>query len=273
MSSESIDSRRSSYRSVPMAIWLALALLVAATAGLGGALFMHSRDAASVSTRTAATSPAPASETSVAGAGPTQPTGVAGSFLTSPGPQSQPAQAPPQLQPQGQVPPQPLVRSAQLAPTVPIAPAPVQAAPRPTPPPVQVAQAPREMPRPPVCATCGTVEAVHAVRVKGNGTGIGVAGGALTGGLLGHQVGGGSGKTALTVLGAVGGAFAGNEVEKRVRATTAYDVQVRMDDGRVRSIRRGAPIAVGTQVRLEGNTLRIAQRPGGTRPPDIAQHG
>ncbi|MFL6695074.1 MAG: glycine zipper 2TM domain-containing protein [Ramlibacter sp.] len=154
-------------------------------------------------------------------------------------------------------------------PAPPPQPAPVARRPAPAPAHERVAQAPREAPRAAVCATCGTVESVRTVKEKGQGSGIGVAGGAVTGGLLGHQVGGGSGKTALTVLGAVGGAFAGNEVEKRVRATTVYDVQVRMDDGSVRTIRRGAPIAEGTQVRVEGNTLRIAQRPANTRPRDL----
>jgi outer membrane lipoprotein SlyB len=109
-----------------------------------------------------------------------------------------------------------------------------------------------------ICASCGTVESVQAVQQKGEGTGIGVAGGAVAGGLLGHQVGGGNGKTALTVLGAVGGAFAGNEIEKRARATTVYDVQVRMEDGSIRSFRRAEPIAAGTKVQAEGTTLRVS---------------
>lgn len=107
-----------------------------------------------------------------------------------------------------------------------------------------------------VCATCGRVESVSAVRQKGEGTGLGVVGGAVVGGLLGSQIGGGSGKNVATVLGAVGGGVAGNEVEKRARATTAYQVRVRMEDGTLRTVTQGSAPAVGQKVKVEGSTLR-----------------
>lgn len=107
-----------------------------------------------------------------------------------------------------------------------------------------------------VCATCGKVESVAAVVQKGEGTGLGVVGGAVVGGLLGSQVGGGSGKNVATVLGAVGGGVAGNEVEKRSRATTVYRVNVRMDDGTLRSVTQSTAPAVGQKVNVEGSTLR-----------------
>ena len=106
------------------------------------------------------------------------------------------------------------------------------------------------------CATCGKVESVAAVVQKGEGTGLGVVGGAVVGGLLGSQVGGGSGKNVATVLGAVGGGVAGNEVEKRSRATTVYRVSVRMDDGTLRSVTQSTAPAVGQKVTVEGSTLR-----------------
>ncbi|WP_407692542.1 outer membrane lipoprotein [Ramlibacter aquaticus] len=80
----------------------------------------------------------------------------------------------------------------------------------------------------------------------------------MAGGLLGHQMGGGNGKAALTVLGALGGAFAGNEVEKTARATTEYEVQVRMEDGSVRTVRQSQPIAAGTHVRVNNGSLSVA---------------
>jgi outer membrane lipoprotein SlyB len=107
-----------------------------------------------------------------------------------------------------------------------------------------------------VCATCGKVESVTAVKQKGEGTGLGVVGGAVVGGLLGSQVGGGGGKSVATVLGAVGGGVAGNEVEKRSRATTTYQVRVRMDDGSVRTVTQATAPAVGQKVTVEGSTLR-----------------
>jgi outer membrane lipoprotein SlyB len=55
--------------------------------------------------------------------------------------------------------------------------------------------------------------------------------------VLGNQVGGGNGRKAMTVIGAIGGAVAGNEIEKRARSTEHYDVKVRMADGSTRVIR------------------------------------
>lgn len=81
------------------------------------------------------------------------------------------------------------------------------------------------------CAECGVIQSVREIDVKGEGSGVGVVGGAVVGGLLGNQVGGGDGKKVMTVVGAVGGAVAGNEIEKRVKTTKSYEVTVRLDDG------------------------------------------
>jgi len=108
----------------------------------------------------------------------------------------------------------------------------------------------------PVCKNCGVVESVQAVKVKGEGSGVGAVAGGVLGGVLGNQVGGGSGKTAMTVLGAAGGAYAGHQVEKNVNSTTVYSVRLRMDDGSVRTLQQSVPPAVGAKVRVEGSTLR-----------------
>lgn len=47
---------------------------------------------------------------------------------------------------------------------------------------------------------------------------LGTAAGAIVGGLLGNQIGGGSGKKIATVAGAIGGGLAGREVQERVEA-------------------------------------------------------
>lgn len=110
---------------------------------------------------------------------------------------------------------------------------------------------------PAVCANCGTVESVQAVRIKGQGTGVGAVAGGVLGGVVGNQFGHGNGKAAMTVLGAVGGGFAGNEVERRTRSQTLFDVHVRMRDGSHRVIRESQPPAVGTRVAVEGRRLRM----------------
>ena len=108
------------------------------------------------------------------------------------------------------------------------------------------------------CASCGTVESVDAVQVKGEGTGLGAIAGGVLGGVVGHQVGGGNGKTAMTVLGAVGGGLAGNEVERATRSATTYDIRVRMEDGSHRVIRQLGLMTVGSHVVVDGDRLRAA---------------
>ena len=58
-------------------------------------------------------------------------------------------------------------------------------------------------------------------------------------GLLGSQVGGGHGTQVATVVGAVGGGLAGNEIEKRVKTTKNYEITVRMEDGSSRVFQPG----------------------------------
>jgi outer membrane lipoprotein SlyB len=118
-----------------------------------------------------------------------------------------------------------------------------------------------------VCATCGTVEAVTPVQRQGqvNGVavgnqtiGLGTVAGGVVGGLLGNQMGGGDGKTAMTVLGVAGGAFAGNQIEKNMKKVTVYEVRVRMDDGSTRNMELSSSVPVGSKVIVEGKNLRLA---------------
>jgi outer membrane lipoprotein SlyB len=87
-----------------------------------------------------------------------------------------------------------------------------------------------------VCQACGTVESIRTITTGGEGSGLGAAGGAVVGGLLGNQVGGGHGKQAMTVVGAIGGAFAGNQIEKKARATQSYETTVHMNNGSTRTV-------------------------------------
>lgn len=107
-----------------------------------------------------------------------------------------------------------------------------------------------------VCATCATVVAVTLVQHDGQGSGAGVAAGAVLGGLLGNQVGGGDGKTIATVLGAVGGGWAGNSVEKRMKKVTVYQIDLRMDDGSTRRLEHASPLSVGSHVSVDGGRIQ-----------------
>lgn len=125
------------------------------------------------------------------------------------------------------------------------------------------AQPPAPAPAPQACQTCGVVESVRQVQVpvKDNSDHlVGTIGGGVVGGVVGNQFGGGSGKTALTVLGAVGGALAGREVERNIRqqqTVTHYELTVRMSDGSTRQFRSAQPFAFasGDHVRVENNQL------------------
>jgi outer membrane lipoprotein SlyB len=117
---------------------------------------------------------------------------------------------------------------------------------------------PREPAPVAICSACGTVESVQAVKVKGDGSGVGAVAGGVLGGVVGNQFGSGNGRKAMTVLGAVGGGFAGHEVEKQVKAKTVYSVKVRMDDGTHRTVQQPQAPAVGAKVRVDGSQLRPA---------------
>ncbi len=129
-----------------------------------------------------------------------------------------------------------------------------QAAPSPRP-----AAAPAQQ----ACASCGVVETIRQVQVPAQDNSdhlVGTIAGGVAGGVVGNQFGGGNGKTALTVLGAVGGALAGREVERNIRqqqTVTHYELTVRMNDGSKRQFRSAQPFAFasGDHVRVENNQL------------------
>jgi len=110
-----------------------------------------------------------------------------------------------------------------------------------------------------VCSTCGVIEGVREVTVKGKGTGLGAVAGGVVGGAVGNQIGKGNGRTAMTVLGAIGGGLAGNEIEKRTRSETLYEVRVRMDDGSLRTFQQKTAPTPGSRVTVDGNTLHVTK--------------
>ena len=124
--------------------------------------------------------------------------------------------------------------------------------------PVRVAQAPA--PARNWCNNCGNVESVREVTQRAQGSGLGAAGGAVIGGLLGNQVGGGNGKKLATVAGAVGGAVVGNQVEGNMKATRSYEIRVRLDDGSSRTFTRQSldGYSTGDRVKVVDGALRHA---------------
>lgn len=119
------------------------------------------------------------------------------------------------------------------------------------------------------CRNCGVVESVVAVQRRGQPQGIagtqitpGMAIGGVVGGVLGNQVGHGNGRAAATVLGAAGGAYAGNAIEKNRVKYTAYVMRIRMHDGSMRTVEQRRAIARGARVVVEGSRARLASANG-----------
>lgn len=108
------------------------------------------------------------------------------------------------------------------------------------------------------CSNCGNVESVREIKQRAQGSGLGAAGGAVIGGLLGNQIGDGSGRTIATAAGAIGGAVVGNQVEGNMKATTSYEIRVRLDDGTLRTFRQSSAPAwrSGDRVRIVKGKLR-----------------
>ena len=69
---------------------------------------------------------------------------------------------------------------------------------------------------------CKDVAVTRQAPVKDQHQILGTAIGAVAGGLLGNQVGGGTGKKIATVAGAVGGGYAGNKVQEGMQNRDTY---------------------------------------------------
>lgn len=102
------------------------------------------------------------------------------------------------------------------------------------------------------CSSCGVVQAVSVVEVKGEPGYVGAIAGGVAGAVLGNQVGKGDGRTAARILGAVGGAYAGREIEKNVVKDKRYDVAVRLHDGTVQTVQHAEDpgLKTGQQVKI-----------------------
>ncbi|MCY1534461.1 hypothetical protein D9M68_698340 [compost metagenome] len=69
---------------------------------------------------------------------------------------------------------------------------------------------------------CNDVAVTRQRPVKDQHQIAGTVLGAVAGGLLGNQVGGGTGKKIATVAGAVGGGYAGNKVQEHMQSSDTY---------------------------------------------------
>lgn len=234
-----LPSAQSSSANKPL--WAAVGVLSAAVLAMGGTM-LYRQGAQSVQGAAAATPVAALQAAPVKTAAPQASNNAADDLIEKPAPQ--------------------VVKKVTV----------VRPAPRPAPAPRYAGAQPAAYPQAPaanypvsypqqasVCATCGSVESVTAVQraVKPSGPiSIGSVAGGVIGAALGNQVGHGNGRALATVIGAVGGGYAGHTIEGHVRKETVYQVGVRMEDGSRRTIETPTAPAIGSRVTVDGNTLQ-----------------
>ncbi|MFZ5556246.1 MAG: glycine zipper 2TM domain-containing protein [Pseudomonadota bacterium] len=117
----------------------------------------------------------------------------------------------------------------------------------------------------PETARYGKVTGLEVIQVdKDYQFGVGTVAGAVAGGILGHQFGGGSGKTLLTIGGALAGAAAGTAAESKLNKQDAQKVTVAMQTGGSVTIVQpvDSRLKNGMPVRVigSGGTARVVPR-------------
>ena len=107
-------------------------------------------------------------------------------------------------------------------------------------------------------ARIGTVESLREVVEQKDPGGAGLIVGGLVGGGLGSLVGSGTGRTVATVVGALGGAYAGNRIEKS-QSQVVYQIGVKYDDGSWATIRQAAPtgLCIGDRARVTDSGVEL----------------
>lgn len=108
----------------------------------------------------------------------------------------------------------------------------------------------------------GRVTNVEVIRVQNpnqtNGAGAVIGG--LAGAVIGHQFGGGSGRDLATIAGGVGGAVAGNAIQRNANTQGGYDtyrVSVQTENGNFRSydLSSANDFRTGDRVRIQNGQL------------------
>jgi outer membrane lipoprotein SlyB len=103
----------------------------------------------------------------------------------------------------------------------------------------------------------GVVTRIEAVSLEGDHQlGLGTVVGAVAGGVIGHQIGGGSGRDVATVIGAIGGGLAGNAIENRyIDRRPGEQIFVRLENGTTVAVTQPGEsgLRVGDRVVVKGS--------------------
>jgi uncharacterized protein YcfJ len=113
---------------------------------------------------------------------------------------------------------------------------------------------------------CEDVQVKRQAPVKDEHRVAGTAIGAIAGGVIGHQIGGGSGKKIATIGGAAAGGYAGNQVQKNMQQKD----MVTTTERQCKTVQDKSQKLVGYNVtyRLDGKegTVRTSFKPGDKLP-------
>ena len=102
----------------------------------------------------------------------------------------------------------------------------------------------------------GTVDSVRTRAVPNSGSTVGTVGGAVVGGVLGNQVGGGRGRTLATVGGAAGGAVVGNRLTSGTSTLWVVNVLFEAASTPANEQYSPPPVAPGDRVRVTNGGLQ-----------------
>ena len=104
-----------------------------------------------------------------------------------------------------------------------------------------------------------TVLYVRPVQIEGTKSGLGTVAGGVLGAVVGHTIGGGSGKAVATVAGGIVGAVAGSVAEEGVTKRNGVEITVELDNGDTIAI-----VQEADEVFDVGDQVRVMMRPDGS---------
>ncbi|QNK00820.1 glycine zipper 2TM domain-containing protein [Dyella telluris] len=108
------------------------------------------------------------------------------------------------------------------------------------------------------CEQCGVVSDVRQIETQKSSSPLGMVIGGIAGGVIGNQFGGGSGKVLTTVAGTVAGGAIGNQVGKNSGGPdVAWQVTIKLDDGRYATVTQAADpqVRTGDYVQIRNNLV------------------
>ena len=109
---------------------------------------------------------------------------------------------------------------------------------------------------------CHDESVAHQAPVKDQHQVIGTLAGAVVGGVLGHQIGGGTGREIATVAGAAGGGYAGNRIQKNLQDKDTYSTT----EHKCQTVYDHSTKTVGYEVRYrlgdQESTVKMDHDPG-----------